>query len=306
MEGFAKVIPVALTESIVTTNVAISEAAWTVGTTYADGAIARRLFADGLQHRVESLVGSNLGNDPALDDGTKWLDLGPVNAHAMFDDTSTTTTVNATSIDVDIALPTSARADCVYLAGLSARTVRIQVEDPSAGLVHDQTYSLADVSNVLGWYAWFFAPVRYKSELLVTGLPSSAGATVSVTVNNPGGDAECGLVVMGQAIVLGQTRWDAAPENKDYSRWVEDDFGGRKFQPGAYRKMLACDVLVETRLLDGVTRELRDSNQSPRLYIANDTYTSMTIFGSLKWRASLTQDRAPDYFALSVQCEGNT
>ena len=78
-------------EEIVSTTATDPTPAWDVVTPYA---------RDAEVHRGETVyisrVSSNLGSDPALDDGTKWAANGPINPLAMFDG-ATSTQTEATS-----------------------------------------------------------------------------------------------------------------------------------------------------------------------------------------------------------------
>lgn len=69
--------------------------------------------------KYESLAAGNVGN--ALDDTSKWLDLGPVNRWAMFDTKNGTATTSAANISVSVAI--DGRADGLALFGLDAERV---------------------------------------------------------------------------------------------------------------------------------------------------------------------------------------
>lgn len=285
-------------------SVAVSEADWNSGTTYSLAAPVKATASDALLHRYVSAQGSNTNHNPVTDDGTWWTDEGPVNRWAMFDDTSTTATTDADEIEVTLALPAGERMDVVYLAGLDAETVRIQIEDALAGPVHDETYSLAEVGAITSWHAWFFEPVERKSELLVGDLPNGAGAEVTVTIGHPGDTAACGNLVLGFRRALGDTAWGVETEIRDYSRWIENDFGDRVLVEGAYRKLMSATALLANVIKDAVERELTGARAQVRLYIADETYTSLTVFGTARWKTAM--DGAPDVSRCVLQVEGNT
>lgn len=84
---------------------------WSAGTSYALDALVKRSASEPpslVTHDYKSLVAANLGNDPTATTG-KWLDLGPSQRWAMFDDkggTVTTMTDNAVptwDFDIDFS-----------------------------------------------------------------------------------------------------------------------------------------------------------------------------------------------------------
>lgn len=299
---FEVVRPVATTtDTLVSTNVALSESAWSAVTTYSVDQVAYRPV-DGLYRRFISLVGSNLNNDPATDDGTNWLDDGPVNRHAMFDETVSTVTTNADSIAVEIEIPATERLDVLYLAGLDAVSVRVEVDDPIDGPgVYDETFSLADMGAITDWWAWYTDPVSYMTELLVTDLPSGAGVTLRVTITKTGDIAGCGALVTGLRKAIGYAQWGWSTEIRDYSVFTEDAFGNRTLTPRNYRKLASGPVLIENRIKDSVERLLTEGRASVRLYIVNDEYTSLVILGTIRWQNEMSLP--PAHSLCSAQLE---
>lgn len=296
--------PITINASVLTsTSVPQVEALWSSGTTYSLGQ-AVYVIVGNVRQRFVSAQGSNLNHNPATDDGTWWTDEGPTNAWAMFDDTSTTVTSDADDIEVVLALPAGERADVVYLAGLTGVSVRVRVTDPLAGPVYDQTHSLADVSGVASWPDWLWLPLAFKTELLVSDLPNGAGSTLTVTINHPGETATCGTLVCGQRRTLGDTAWDAEIEIRDYSRWIENDFGDRVLVEGAYRKLMNATAILPNTALESVVRELISGRAQARLYIADERYTPLVIFGTARWKTRL--DGPPDISRCDLTVEGNS
>lgn len=293
--------PIAVTDAVLTaTNVAEAVSAWAAPTTYALGATIYRVI-DNVHQGFTSAQNGNTGRDPATDDGTWWTATGPTNRWAMFDASVSSQTSNANTIEVELTLPSTERMDAIYLAGLEGVSVRIQVEDPTAGPVYDQTFSLADTDGISGWFEWFFEPVSYRTELLVTDLPYGAGSIVTVTINNAGGTARCGALVTGFRKRLGDTRWGVKTEIRDYSQFIEDEFGNRVLVERAYRKIASCEVILENRFKDAVERELAACRAQVRLYIADEDYTTLAILGTGRWAVEMSLP--PSRSLCSLQLE---
>ena len=76
--------PYSVTAANLTSNVAITGTEYSSTGTYALGAtVINTTGASPTYHQYESLVADNRGN--ALDDASKWLDLGAINRFRMFD-----------------------------------------------------------------------------------------------------------------------------------------------------------------------------------------------------------------------------
>ncbi|MFZ5719197.1 MAG: hypothetical protein ACOY5Y_06985 [Pseudomonadota bacterium] len=291
------------TTTLASSNVAETVALWDVGTTYdADDEVYR--VVGGIHRRYISQQGSNLGVTPETDDdASHWLDAGPTNAWAMFDETNSTVTENADSIEVSVDLPATERADTLYLSGLAGLSVTVQVTDPVDGLVYDETFGLRDVSGIADEYDWSFEPILEKTELLVTDLSRGEGSTVDVTIDNTGGTAACGVMVLGFRKALGKSQWAWRIEIRDYSRFVENDFGDRVLLERGYRKLASGNFLVENALLDSVAALLSGARAAVRLYIVDDGYTALAIFGTCRW--AIEMSLPPSLSLCSAQLESN-
>ena len=92
--------PTTLTDAMLTSSTAPENdhPVWASGTAYALGA---KVILTATHRRYEALVAST-GVNPASDP-TKWLDLGPTNRWAMFDDRVGTATTKAGSLQVVLA-----------------------------------------------------------------------------------------------------------------------------------------------------------------------------------------------------------
>ena len=92
--------PTALTDAMLSSSTAPENdyAAWGSGTAYAVGA---RVILTSTHRRYEALAAST-GVNPASDP-TKWLDIGPTNRWAMFDQRVGTATTRAGSLQVVLA-----------------------------------------------------------------------------------------------------------------------------------------------------------------------------------------------------------
>lgn len=295
--------PFTVTESaLVSSSVAETVSLWSSGTTYAALAQVRkgtRLY--------ESQQASNTNHDPATDDGTWWVDIGPTNRWAMFDQVNGTATSNASSIAATVQI--TGRIDSVALLGLTASSVNVTARS-GATEVFNQTVDLIDTTGVTDWYEYFFADIVYKSDLIVTGLPLNAGLQVDVTISGSG-TVEVGTCVFGLSRALGGSLYGAKLGINDFSRKDQDAFGNYTVVPRAFAKRGSYTVTVSgdsmpecASKVAAISKLLSDYRATPLVWVASDTFDATIIYGFYK---SFDLEIAyPTQSILTLEIEGLT
>ena len=90
--------PFTVTNDNLASNIAETGSEYSAGVPYAlADTVINAAGTAPTHHSYQSLVAANLGN--ALTDTSKWLDLGPTNRFAMFDNVNGTATTGAAGID---------------------------------------------------------------------------------------------------------------------------------------------------------------------------------------------------------------
>jgi len=135
--------PVTVTNDILTSSNVTEDdyGVWASGTTYADG---DNVIVIGTTHKVyESLVGSNVGNDPTTDDGTNWLELSATNRWKAFDQKIAAQVSKLDNIQYQFN-DANSNITALSMFGLSGTTCNVTVTD--ADLV-DTTYTVTVASG---------------------------------------------------------------------------------------------------------------------------------------------------------------
>lgn len=265
--------------------------------TYATGDQVRD---DTTHHAFESLTDGNTGH--ALTDIENWLDLGPTNPWAMFDDKVGTVTTNPETIEVHFAVP--GRATGIALFGIDAATAQVIVTDAIDGEVFNQTYTLVTQDNVNDFYDYFFAPILRRSNYFIEGLPPYSGAEITVILQSPGGVVKCGNLVAGDVRTLGTTVVGAGFGIIDYSRKEADaDFGTVELIERSYRATGSFTEALDPLYSDEVGRVLTTRRALPTVYVGDGDFASLLIYGFARdW--TITKDEADD--TLEITLEGLT
>jgi septal ring factor EnvC (AmiA/AmiB activator) len=235
---------------LVASNVAENDAPeWSASVAYARGV---RVIKTATHRIYESVAPIVAGDDP---EGTsvKWLNVGPTNRWAMFDQAlGSMTTANR-----NVAVTVNAGAiDSVALLDVAGDTVRIQATG------YDRTLPVAE------------------GAITFLDLPANPGQ-VTVTVIG-GGVVSIGTLIVGKRVALGLTEASPTAAITDYSRKVVDEFGEATVVPRAWAKRMTANALIRTKAIDFVMKRISAVRATPCLWIGQDGLDSLTIYGFFK------------------------
>jgi len=320
--------PYAITDGNLTSSVPENDAGeYSATATYGVGEV---VISSSLHRKYESLIADNTGN--ALDDVSKWLDLGPTNRWAMFDTKNGTATTSADAIETVVAV--DGRVDALALLGMTASTVRVRVAvDPAAApqppvteslsldfltleptltittpdlltTVYDQTFNLQSDSGITNWYAYFTEEIVFASDLVVSDLPLYGDPTITVEIENANGDTACGTFVIGQTRDLGGTVYGAKGGIQDYSRKETDDFGNYTLVERAFAKRNTYRVVCANAQVDAIFNLLATVRAVPVIWLGTDDYAFTWTFGWARdWAVEIAY---PTQSFLTIEIEGLT
>jgi hypothetical protein len=228
---------------------------WSATATYAAGARVIKVAT----HRIyESVTGGNVGNDPAGTSG-KWLDVGPTNRWAMFDQALGTVTSRSGPVNVTIAPGQTINA----VAVLDIVGAQVRVQAPG----FDQTKTTA-------------APEGGKRTALLFSLPPTAGNVIVTTTGV--GTVSVGTLILGQALGLGITEQSPTAGITDYSRKDVDDFGEQTIIERAWAKRMAVRSLIRSDAVELVQNRIASVRGQPSLWIGSDALDTLTVYGFFK------------------------
>jgi len=254
--------PITVTDAIITaSNIVENDApVYAGGTTYnlGDEVIYEHVV-------YESLVGSNLGNQPDISP-VEWLALGATKLFKPFDTKISDELTNADSITYTFTPGTV--IDTLIFFGLEANEVTVEVNDPTDGVVYSETVTGLTNEGVSDWYTYYFSPVaQYNTELVFSGLPPYSSASISITITNTGLTAKVGQITMGFSVSLGLTTYGSNISIQDYSRKDRDAFGNPIIVERAFARLVDFDVQLPTRDIRRVDRKLSSYRATPVVWI---------------------------------------
>lgn len=230
-------------------------------------------------HDIYECVANISGNKPPPEWPLNWVYVSRVNAHRMYDLSNTSQTSYPLLIDVTITPNTI--TNVLALFNIQAQSVQVTVDDPTAGVVYDETLSTQSEPSQSNWYNYLFDEITYKKDLIVN-IPSYRAADIRVQINHPD-IAKCGTLILGKSIVISDgIHHGASVGIQDYSRKEKDQFGEYNFVRRAYAKRANFTMWIPNGSVDATQTLLADLSGTPTLYIGDDNFTSTAILGFYK------------------------
>lgn len=287
-----------ITDALLTSSTApeTDYAAWSGATTYA---ATQRVILTSTHRIYESAQAGNLNHNPATDDGTWWIDVGPTNRWKMFDQTVGTVTSITTPLTVVLQ---PGIINGLAMLDVSATDVEVEMTDGVAGpVVYSKTTDMSDEAILVDWWDYFFEPIVPKTTLILDDLPPYSTGVLTVTINATT-TAACGTLAVGDFITLGKTRYGASIGIIDYSRKETDDFGVTSVIERSYAKKLDLDFTLNNLKVDYVALKLAGIRATPVVWVASSQYSSMIVYGFYKdWGVSINY---PKHSEASLSIEG--
>lgn len=296
--------PLAVTAGMLTSSSiaepAPGEASWSSGTNYA---IAAEVISTSTHRKYRAVQASGPGSGGAVDpttdtDASHWLNIGPTNRWAMFDQSVGSISSKSGGFNVELV---SSGANAVALLEVDAASVGIYVQDEASQTVYSRQIDMTFGGNVGDWYDYFFAPIIRQREVVVTDLPVYlAGKIIVEIVDNS--TAECGVLALGTATRFGSTLYGARAGIIDYSRKDTDAFGVTSIVQRSYAKRSTMQVQVPGALTDYLMRYLSDYRATPLVFIgAEGVYGVLLLYGFAKdFEIDIAQPTV-NYCSLTVE-----
>lgn len=245
---------------------------WGSGTAYAKG---DKVILASTHRRYESLTDANTSQPPATSPAA-WLDLGPTNRWAMFDQAVGTHTSRASPLTVQIA-PGGVDALAILDATATSATVTVA---SSGQTVYEKTQSfeLGGI-GITDWFTYFFEPAGRRTGVEFLDVPVYPDGVITVTLESDTSEVACGTLLVGRQFAFGDTQRGAQIGITDYSRKEANDFGVVSVVERAWSKRFNAQVVVPTLLVDTIQRELARLRARPALWIGGGGFESLTVYG---------------------------
>lgn len=249
---------------------------WVTGTTYAIG--DRRIRTQ--THRIYERVSAGAGSVAPELDLINWLDIGPTNRWAAFDDEIGTKTTGASPL---VLVLSPGMTTGLILFELSARTAQVTMKDsPGGTLVYEKFIDL-DGTIIESFYDWFFTEFEPMTDVVLTDLPGQFYTPeLTISLVSTSGNPSVGVLKPGNVIDIGETLSGARVGISDYSIKKKDErFGTIGIVERAYSKKGSFSVITEKSRFNKIFRTLASLRATPCAYIGTESlgYQPLLIYG---------------------------
>ena len=271
------VIPRKLT--IISTNVpgpiADGYSAYNAATTYALSDEVFAEAADGLDHIYRSALDGNVGNP--ITDETKWVDIGPCNRDAMFDDRTGTTTTH--DDDIIVTVQADGAFDTIALINVTGATSVSATIAPAGGTPREVTGTLLEDAS--SWLSYFTDDLNVRGTKAIWNVGLSfSSATIEIRIN--GSAPSVGMALIGGTTELGLTEYGATVGIEDYSTKETDEWGNTYLRERDYADTADVKIVCELQQVDALRRIFAGLRARPALYDMNNpgtSFESLVVFG---------------------------
>ena len=269
--------PTAITAAmLVSTTATETYLAWNAATAYSLG---NKVIYTTTERIYERLVAGTTATAPNLDT-TNWLDIGPTNKWAMFDNEVSTQTSVASPLTVVVK---PGYLNSLAFFGLEGSAITVTERDGLAGPVVYTVNRNLDGAVIVDWYQYFFEPAVQLAELVLSDIPPYSDGHLTVTITG-GGTVKCGIMLVGNFYDLGTIQAGASAGIIDYSRKETDAFGATTFVRRAYSKRMSASLFLSNAQINKVQRVLADVRATPCAWLGSEVvgFEPLTLYGFYK------------------------
>jgi len=264
-----------VSSTITETGSEAAQGIWNSATSYNLNDVV--IMTTGVHRKYKSLTGSsNLNHNPTTSP-TYWVDIGPTNKFAMFDQTGGTISQGSSSV-IEFVF-TADRINSMGFLDVTASSIRITATD-GITTFYDRTYVLPDKAILSTWYDYFYSEIFRTTELIVKDIPAITGSVFTITITNDTANASIGTFVYGNYSELGGTQYGASIGIVDYSKKSVDEFGVATIVKRTFSKKMDVRIDVKNESLDAVVYKMNSLRSTICLWAGTTgTYESLTILG---------------------------
>jgi len=256
---------------------------WVGGVSATTYALGDRVIMIATHKIYESLQNTNTNNDPRTSP-TWWIEVGPTNKWAVFDNSVSSQTANPYLIEYWLT-PGRAIGSIGLLNLTDAYEIDITMYSPSTGspgIVYSKTIDLGLTETASDWWSWFFAFRNRPTQSVESDLPAYQDCIVKVQIVG-GADLAIGVLLIGQRREFGiGIKYGARVGIQDYSRIETNDFGDTVLIQRAFAKRVSFELMINANEVDLFQNFLASIRAKPCLYIANKNYEATVLFGFYK------------------------
>lgn len=267
-----------------TSNITITETAWTAGT-YSAGT-KRYVTTAGYEYDFFEALTSTSDNpvDGFLATPQTWKRLGKINKYSMFDLRQGTQSVFLNEIEITIR-STIEMLEALVILNVEAERVEVEITGDTEGQIYYTDISLIDYSGLTDWYSFYFDPQIALNDYVFADIPAISDVDIRVRFYNTvlGNNVKVGELALGSVLNIGQTLLEPTISINDYSRKEFNDATGTyDIEERTFQKVGSFTCIADTNRVSFIQRELAKIRATPTIFIGEATIGALIIFGFYK------------------------
>jgi hypothetical protein len=281
-------------------------AQWNAATAYTTGDKVIRTET----HRIYERLVDGTTSTPPEDDSVNWLDIGPTNRWAMFDDVIGTSSEASDEITV-VLKPGRINSLAIFEVDASEVEVTLTLPDSPPEVIYNAVLDLVGGNTVGDWYEYFYEPLYQRTSAVILNLvdaalldiPAYGDAELTVVFRKPGFTVKVGALIVGLSADLGETIYAPQISILDYSKKETDQFGAVTVVKRRFSKRMTAQSFLLNAKVDDVTNILSQFRSTPVVWIAADAeYAALVVYGFYRdWNVSIDN---PSTSILNIEVEG--
>ena len=290
--------PVDLSQTmLISSNVVEVCGAWSSTTAYA---VDTQVVLASTQRVYQCIQGPSTNNSPDTSI-LFWVDVGPSNRWAMFDDQMSTASSAYQTLSVTIA---TGMINSVAMIAVDAYDVQLTLRDGLNGpILYDNTLNFS-VDAPTDWAQYFFYdPDSVTTQQIIQNLPEYSSTHMTVTLRSAQ-TVKIGGLMFGRVVNLGTTGYGATAGIIDYSRKTTDAFGVTTFVKREFSKRLTVNMTIQNTELNRVQRALYGARAKPCVWVGSDVEDiseALVVFGFYRDFTTTVSYAVESYCSLEIE-----
>jgi hypothetical protein len=142
-------------------------------------------------------------------------------------------------------------------------------------------------------------PVTQKTTISRTDLPGLATSILKLALVKTGSIAKVGLIKVGTNKNVGTTLREPEVGFVDFSEWTTTA-QGFQVTPGENTRTMTVMVKIDNSLLDGILRTLEYFQSTAAVFIADDTYSSLQLYGFVRSFTAVFKWLNHSYYRIKI------
>lgn len=284
--------------------------AWVLGTNYIVG---NRVIRVATLHSIYECIQAHTASsgadkpdndvDPVTGVGTYWLRVSATNRWKAFDQRISDQVVHNGDIGYELALDSTESYFSVAMFNIEGNEVEIAVLTTLFVELYSATYSAIETSGIVDWWAYFFNPIEYRSEMVFPYVPATATNWLRAYVRGLTTN-KLGQLVYGRDFILGDAVLPLSIGITDYSTKERDTFGNPFIVERAFASRMDIRARIRGTDTNRVKKMLAAVRATPVVFYTHtdDNNLGTMVYGYV---TSFNIDPlTPDFALLSLEVEG--